>query len=279
VPQPAAGSGGQIVADRLTFTYDDGTPALRDISLSIPQGQFLVLAGPNGSGKTTFAKHLNGLLKPTSGRVLVSGQDTRPLRVPQLARTVGYVFQNPDHQIFAATVREEIAFGLRLQGLPKDEVEERVSEALSGTALTGVAELPPATLSLGQRRLVTLASVLAARPAILVLDEPTGGLDWRSRQDLMDRVTAFNAANGTVILITHDVRLIAEYPARVVILRSGSILFDGLPASLFVDRRVLAEARLTVPPVIRVAQRLAATAGPVGTLSGVRTAAELADVL
>lgn len=268
-----------IVAEHLVFTYDDGTPALRDISLSIPPRQFLVLAGPNGSGKTTFAKHLNGLLKPTSGRVTIAGQDTRPIRVAQLARTVGYVFQNPDHQIFAPTVREEIAFGLRLQGLPHDEVEGRVSQALNSGGLAEVADLPPATLSLGQRRLVTLLAVLVRQPGLLVLDEPTGGLDWRSRQDLMNRVAGFNAGGGTVILITHDVRVISEYAQRVVVLKFGRILFDGAPVLLFADKTVLAEARLTVPPAVRVAQRLAASDAALSALAGIRNASELADVL
>jgi energy-coupling factor transport system ATP-binding protein len=270
---------GQVVVDHLIFAYGDGTPALRDVSLSIPSGQFLVLAGPNGSGKTTLAKHLNGLLRPSAGRVMVAGQDTRTLRVPQLARIVGYVFQNPDHQIFAPTVREEIAFGLRLQGLGQDEVDRRVDEGLRRGALSEVADLPPATLGSGQRRLVTLAAVLATRPTILVLDEPTGGLDWRSRQDLMDRVSEFNSAGGTVILITHDVRAISECAGRTIVLRSGRILFDGPPAALFANRGVLAEARLTVPPAVRVAQRLVASGAVPGSLAGIRNAAELADVL
>ncbi len=278
-PVPEGNNEAEIVADRLTFAYDDATPALCDVSLSIPGGQFLALAGPNGSGKTTFAKHLNGLLKPSSGRVLVAGQDTRSLRVPQLARIVGYVFQNPDHQIFAATVREEIEFGLRLQGLAAPEVERRVDEALESGGLGSVADQPPATLSLGQRRQVTLASVLATRPAILVLDEPTGGLDARTRLDLMDRVVRFNRDGGTVVLITHDVRLMAEYAGRVVVLRSGRVLFDGTPAALFANRAVLSQARLTVPPVIRVAQRLAALDPSLGPLDTVRSAAELVDVL
>ncbi len=252
---------------------------MRDVSLAVPAGQFLVFAGPNGSGKTTLAKHFNGLLKPSSGRVVVGGQDTAPLRVAQLARLVGYVFQNPDHQIFAATVREELAFGLRLQGLPGEEVERRVAQALADAGLTPLAGQPPATLSLGQRRLVTLASILAARPQILVLDEPTGGLDWRSRQDLMDRVTRFNATGGAVVLITHDVRLIAEYAARVVVLHSGRVLFDGAPVALFANRPVLAEARLTVPPAVRVAQRLAALGGRYAALAAVRNTAELVDGL
>ncbi len=238
-------------------------------------GEFVVLAGPNGSGKTTLAKHLNGLLKPSVGRVLVAGQDTAVLRVPQLARSVGYLFQNPDHQIFAPTVSEEIAFGLRLQGLGAEEVAERVAGAMAAHDLTACADLPPATLSLGQRRQVTLAAVLAARPKILVLDEPTGGLDWRSRHELMARVQAFHTAGGTVILITHDVRLMAEHAGRVIVMHAGRVLFDGSPVDLFGQRQVLTVARLTVPPVVRLAQRLA----PFGVPPSVRTVAELADVL
>jgi energy-coupling factor transport system ATP-binding protein len=266
-----------IRVDRLAYTYEDGSVALQGVSLVIPPGQFMVLAGPNGSGKTTLTKHFNGLLKPSAGQVFVAGGDTRPLRVAQLARTVGYVFQNPDHQIFAGTVREEIAFGLRLQGLAAAEVERRTDAALALVGLQDVDTLPPATLSLGQRKLVTLAAVLAVQPAILVLDEPTGGLDWRSRQELMERVAVFNAEGGTVVLITHDVRLIAEYARRVVVLRSGTIAFDGSPDALFTNRTILAHARLTVPPVVRVAQRLADLSGA-AVLSGIRHAAELADV-
>lgn len=265
----------QIVIEQLGFTYPDGTGALRGVDLSVQAGEFVVLAGPNGSGKTTLAKHLNGLLKPTAGRVLVAGQDTAALRVPQLARSVGYLFQNPDHQIFAPTVREEIAFGLHLQGLPADEVAERVDAEMAAHDLTVCADLPPATLSLGQRRQVTLAAVLAVRPKILVLDEPTGGLDWRSRYELMARVAAFSREGGTVILITHDVRLIAEHAGRVIVMHTGRVLFDGTPAALFGRRKVLTAARLTVPPVVRLAQRLA----PFGVPSSIRTVAELADVL
>jgi energy-coupling factor transporter ATP-binding protein EcfA2 len=274
-PAPPAPDEAVISAERVTFTYDDGTVALRGVTLAVPRGQFLALAGPNGSGKSTLAKHLNGLLKPAAGRLRIAGADTAPLRVAQLARRVGYVFQNPDHQIFAPTVREELAFGLRLQGLPAAAVEQRVNEALTLHDLAGCADLPPATLSLGQRRQVSLAAVLATQPEILVLDEPTGGLDWRSREEMMRRVARFNAAGGTVILITHDVRLIAEYAQRVVVLRAGQVMFDGTPTTLFAERTVLAAAQLTVPPILRLAQRLV----PESLALPVRTASELIDVL
>lgn len=264
-----------LAVERLSFTYRDGSVALRDVSLSIPEGQFLILAGPNGSGKTTLAKHFNGLLKPTSGRVQVCGQDTARSRVSQLARFVGYVFQNPDHQIFAPSVREEVAFGLQLQGLPEAEIERRVAEGLARSGLAPYATLPPATLSLGHRRQVTLAAVLATQPRILVLDEPTGGLDWLSREELMAQVHAFHSGGGTVILITHDVRLIAERGERVVVLDRGQVRFDGSAADLFGLRDLLVHAQLVAPPIVRLAQRLA----PLGVPPTLRTVKELLDVL
>ena len=150
----------QLAFEQVSFNYPDGTAALRDVSLAVAAGEFVALLGANGSGKTTLAKHLNGLLKPTGGGVRVNGRDTRPLRVAELARQVGYVFQNPDHQIFAATVEEEIAFGLRLQGLSQAEVAERGKLGLAAFALTPHRGSPPALLGWGQRRQVAMAAVL-----------------------------------------------------------------------------------------------------------------------
>ncbi|MGQ9490767.1 MAG: ABC transporter ATP-binding protein [Anaerolineae bacterium] len=250
-------SGPLISLEDVTYAYPDGTSALRGITWAIQPGEFVALVGPNGSGKTTLAKLLNGLLKPTSGQVKVAGRDTRAARVPELARTVGHVFQNPDHQIFAATVAEEVAFGLRLQGLPPGQVARRVAEALSQFRLEGHAHLPPALLGSSQRRQVALAAVLAARPQILVLDEPSGGLDGQSLQELMAGVVAFHQQGGAVLLITHDMRLVAEYAEHVAVLLAGQLLFEGSPDALFRNREVLRRAHLAVPPVVRLAQRLA----------------------
>ena len=264
--------GPQLALEQVSFSYLDGTAALRDISLAVAAGEFVALLGANGSGKTTLAKHLNGLLKPTSGCVRVNGRDTRPLRVAELARTVGYVFQNPDHQIFAATVEEEIAFGLRLQGLSQAEVAERVNWALAAFALTPYRELPPALLGWGQRRQVAMAAVLATRPQVLVLDEPTGGLDARSRDALMAAVTTFNRSGGTVILITHNMRLVAEYASRAVVMAGGQVVFDAAPRALFERREILARAKLAAPAVVRLGQRLA----PFGLKAGILSCAEFA---
>jgi energy-coupling factor transport system ATP-binding protein len=262
----------QLAFEQVWFNYPDGTPALRDVSLSVAAGEFVALLGANGSGKTTLAKHLNGLLKPTGGGVRVNGRDTRPLRVAELARTVGYVFQNPDHQIFAATVEEEIAFGLRLQGLSQAEVAERVNWALAAFALTPYRELPPALLGWGQRRQVAMAAVLATRPQALVLDEPTGGLDARSRDALMAAVTTFNRSGGTVILITHNMPLVAEYASRAVVMAGGQVVFDAAPRALFERREILARAKLAAPAVVRLGQRLA----PFGLRAGILSCADFA---
>jgi energy-coupling factor transport system ATP-binding protein len=257
----------QLAIEQVSFDYPDGTPALRDVSLSVAAGEFVALLGANGSGKTTLAKHLNGLLKPTRGYVRVNGRDTRPARVAELARQVGYVFQNPDHQIFAATVEDEIAFGPRLQSLSPAEVTERVNWALAMFNLGAYREMPPALLGWGQRRQVAMAAVLATKPQLLVLDEPTGGLDTRSRDDLMAVVTIFNRSGGTVILITHNMRLVAEVASRAVVMSGGRVAFDGAPRDLFERRDILTRAKLAVPSVVRLGQRLAAFGLAAGVLS------------
>lgn len=255
-PRSAAPSESQIVLQDVTFAYPDGTTVLRGVSLTVGRGEFLALMGPNGSGKTTLAKHLNGLLKPASGRVLIAGRDTAGMRVAELARKVGYVFQNPDHQIFAATVEEEIAFGLRLQGVTGEALSQRVSTAMAQFGLTRYQRFPPAVLGSGERRLVALAAVMATGPDILILDEPTGGLDRRSRQELMAAVVAYHRAGHTVILIAHDMRLVAEHATRAAVMLEGRVLFDGPPVELFRQRDVLRRARLAVPPAVRLSQRL-----------------------
>jgi energy-coupling factor transport system ATP-binding protein len=229
--------------------------------------------GPNGSGKTTLAKHLNGLLKPTQGRVLVELRDTRSTRIAELARLVGYAFQNPDHQIFAPTVQDEVAFGPRTQELPLPIVTQRVAEALDRFRLDSCADLPPALLGFGQRRQVALAATIAGQPKILILDEPTGGLDWRSQQEFIEIIASFNALGRTVVLITHDMRLVAEYATRTIVLLDGERLFDGTPRQLFARTEILERAGLELPPVARLARRLAEYGMPSDTLTPAEFAA------
>lgn len=254
--RPATEEPSLVAFEQVSYSYPDGTCGLDRVDFAVERGEFVALVGPNGSGKTTLAKHINGLLKPLRGTVRVEGLDTREARIPALARVAGYVFQNPDHQIFAPTVYEEIAFSLRLQGLPPDEIGRRVAATLSAHGLADFAETAPALLGSGQRRKVSLAAVLATHPQLLILDEPTGGLDRISRAEMMEDVDSFRAAGGTVVLITHDMRLVAGYARRVAVLAEGRIIFDGGPGELFAQRDVLRRAGLVAPPVVRIAQRL-----------------------
>ena len=216
-----------IVADHLTHRYGVGDPdapaALDDVTVAIPRGAFVGLIGANGSGKTTFARHLNGLLRPTSGRVIVDGLDTHGQSVGRLARHVGYVFQNPDHQIFCASTREEIAFGARALGRPPKEVDQAVDRMLQLFDLADKADISPATLGYGDRRSVALASVLAQGTDVLVLDEPTAGLDRRRGDRLLAAVDGLNRMGVTVVMISHDMRAVAEHCTHVMRLDHGRL--------------------------------------------------------
>lgn len=256
-----------IVIEGLTHHYEEGVPALNGVDLTVPSGAFLAVIGRNGSGNTTLVKHLNGLLKPTSGRVCVHGLDTRQESVAALARMVGYVFQNPDHQIFCDTVREEIAFGPRNLGLEAAEIDARVQDALAAFDLTAYAGAPPAILGWGLRRKVSVAAVAVMRPRVLVLDEPTAGLDRRSVDGLMAHVTRLNAAGSTVILVTHDMRLVAEYARQVVVMHAGRPLASGEPRQVFGDDDALALAHLAPPQVTQLARRLGAYGIPPDALT------------
>jgi energy-coupling factor transporter ATP-binding protein EcfA2 len=245
-----------IQVENLHYRYDDDPPALAGINLSAEAGDFLAVVGQNGSGKTTLVKHFNGLLRPTHGRVLVLGQDTAGQSVGQLARKVGYLFQNPDHQIFAPTVWTEVAFGPRNLGFSEGEAADRTTEALALFGLTDQADIPPAVLGYGLRRKVTLAAVWAMRPQILVLDEPTAGLDWRGTRTLMEAITDLNSQDHTIVLVTHDMKLVAEFAAQVLVLSQGQILAYGPTRQVFQQEAILQKAFLAPPPITALARRM-----------------------
>ena len=241
----------------LWFWYQDPHEiVLRGIDLSVPRGQFVALVGANGSGKTTLVKHLNGLLRPRRGRLCVVGQDTAPCSVGELARQVGYLFQHPEQQIFSASVRQEVAFGPRNLGLSAAEVDRRVDAALIRFDLAAIADAPPAILSYGLRRRVTLASLAAMDPPVLVLDEPTVGLDAPGLRETLNWLAELQARDHTILLVTHDMALVTEHAERAVVLHQGQILADGRPAELFRQADLLARASLTPPPVMALAQAL-----------------------
>jgi energy-coupling factor transport system ATP-binding protein len=224
--------------------------------LGIREGEFIAILGQNGSGKTTLAKHFNGLLKPTSGRALVQGRPSTEHSHRELARLVGYVFQNPDHQIFARTVREEVGFGLAMQGENPKAVEKRVAEALEAVGLAGYEHKVPFTLTKGERQRVAVASVLAVSPQVIILDEPTTGLDYHHQRNTMELLKRLNKRGHTIIMITHSMWVAAEYAERIVILKEGRILADGPTRAVFADEARLAEASLRPPSLVQLSNWL-----------------------
>lgn len=245
-----------LTLDSLSYAYDGTQAALNGIDLTIGAGEFVAIVGQNGSGKTTLVKHLNGLLRPTQGRVLLNGADIAATPVAALARTVGYVFQNPDHMIFSATVREEVAAGPRNLGLPEAEIAARTTAALRQFGLLPFAETQPALLGFGLRRKVSIAAVVAMQTAVLVLDEPTSGLDQRSTDELMAILTDLNRQGRTIVLITHDMRLIADHVPRCVVLHNGRLLADAPTRHIFQQPALLQQTQLEPPPVAQLGQRL-----------------------
>ncbi|RLG48789.1 MAG: ABC transporter ATP-binding protein [Thermoproteota archaeon] len=248
-----------VRVESIRYVYPDGTVGLEEASLTIEEGEFLAFIGQNGSGKTTLAKNIAGLLKPTEGRVLVYGQDTREVPMSKMATLVGYIFQNPDHQLFNQTVYDEIAYGPRNLKLPEDEVEERVREAMEIVGLPeSFREGHPFFLTRGLRQRVAIASILAMRPRVIIVDEPTTGQDFRQSIDIMDFLLKLNREHGhTIVIITHDMPIVAKYAQRTVVMAWGRILLDGPTRWVFSQVEVLAEAHIKPPQVTRLAQRLA----------------------
>ncbi len=250
-----------VEVQAVTFAYDRAAPALNALSLTVPAGQFVALVGPNGGGKSTLARHLIGLLRPQRGSITINGSPAATHAVGELARTVGYVFQNPDRQLFAPSVREEVAYGARNLGLRGTALDERVEDALAAFDLQSAASMPPAVLGYGLRRLTTLASVWAMQPAIWVLDEPTTGLDARLVALLLARLHTLHAAGRTILLITHDLKLAAQ-AERIVALSQGEVALDGPPAVVLADEAPLTALALRPPPVTRLSARLATRGFP-----------------
>ena len=215
----------------LTHTFPDGTTALENVDLDLNSGEFMVLAGANGSGKTVLMRHLNGLARPTAGEVRLDGRSV-PADPVRARRRVGLVFQDADAQIVGQTVARDAAFGPENLKLPRDEIRRRVRAALEATGLVGFDERRPHTLSGGEKRRLTVAGVLAMEPEVLVLDEPFTGLDWPGCADLITVLDRLHAAGTTILLITHDLVKILAHADRLVLLEQGRIRGDGTPEEL-----------------------------------------------
>lgn len=228
----------------LRYCYPDGRPALEGVDLRVTDGERVAVLGPNGAGKTTLVLHLNGILTPTDGRVVVDGLVATKANLAEIRRRVGVVFQDPDDQLFMPSVRQDVAFGPANLGLRGEELDQRVHEALDAVGMTEVAERPPHHLSAGQRRRVALATVLAMHPSIVVFDEPSADLDPFARRELADIVRGLQL---TTLVVTHDLLYAAELCERSVIMDEGRVAADGPTHELLADAELLAAHRLEIP--------------------------------
>lgn len=228
----------------VSYAYPGGSPALRGLDLHVHSGERVALLGPNGAGKTTLVLHLNGILTPSSGSVTISGLTVSRHTLPEIRRRVGIVFQDPDDQLFMPTVRDDVAFGPANLGLRGSDLASRVQEAMTAVDVQALADRPPHHLSFGQRRRVAIATVLAMRPEILVLDEPSSNLDPASRRELADILESLDV---TVLMVTHDLPYAAQLCERSVILSQGRVVADGATATLLGDAELMNAHRLELP--------------------------------
>ena len=237
-----------VEVEGLSYRYPDGTPALRDINMRVTAGETVGIIGPNGAGKTTLLLHLNGVRRPTAGAVRVLGREVTARNAREVRSEVGLVFENPDHQLFMPTVFEDVAFGPLNQGVGREELGEIVGEALSKVGMEGSEQRPPHHLSLGERRRVALATVLAMKPRILVLDEPLAGLDPRGRRELMELIASLP---GTKVIASHDLEMVLRLCGSVFVLDGGQIVAEGPTARLLSNQALMENHGLEVPASLR----------------------------
>ncbi len=272
-----------LTVDHVSYIYDPDAPlsrkALDDISLTIPEGQFIGIIGHTGSGKSTLMQHLNGLVRATSGHIYFNGKDidVKGYDKKELRSKVGLVFQYPEHQLFEVDVFSDVCFGPRNLGLDKEEVERRAREALTRVGLPEeLYDQSPFELSGGQKRRVAIAGVLAMQPEILILDEPTAGLDPKGRREILDQIKLLQTqTHMTILLVSHSMEDVAEYVDRIIVMNQGKILFDDVPQEVFKRYRDLEEIGLGAPQVTYILHTLQESGLPVDT--AITTIQEAAD--
>lgn len=243
----------EVDVQGVSFTYDDGTEALAGIDFRVEEGEFVAVLGSNGSGKTTLIQLLVGLLKAKSGRIAIGGREIGSLTAEELYQRVGLVFQNPNDQLFAATVEEDCAFGPRNLNLPETEVQRRVTEALAAVMALPLRGRAIHHLSFGEQKRVSLAGVLAMQPAVLILDEPTAGLDPAGEAQMMQLLKNLNRDNGmTVVLATHSVDMLPLFASRIYVLDRGRVLQEGPAEEIFCHQEMIVRAKLRLPYVSRL---------------------------
>lgn len=242
----------------IAYHYPDGTEALKNVDFKASAGKIVALLGPNGAGKSTLFLHFNGILKPSAGKVIVNGKPVQYDKkgLMNVRQNVGIVFQNPDDQLFAPTVVEDVAFGPMNLGLSKEEVEERVKESLKRVGMDGFEKKPPHHLSGGQKKRVAIAGILAMKPKIMVLDEPTSGLDPKGASQILRILYELNKEGMTIIISTHDVDLVPLYAYQVYIISKGEIIKEGNPQEVFGDVKTIRKANLRLPRIAHLMEIL-----------------------
>ncbi len=238
-----------IKIENLYFTYPNGKKILHGIDWEIEEGEFIAIMGENGGGKTTLIKHLNGLLKPSHGKVLIDGTDTKKSSVASLSKKIGLVFQNPEHQLFCETAKDEVLFSLKNFGFNENIAEKRTKKILEILNLTRYSDISPFMLSGGERKRLALASVLAWDPKYIILDEPTIGQDHEQKSKLGNFIKQLNSQGKTVIIVTHDVEFVAETKPKIVLLSRGKIIATGSCTDILTDKKILDEASLMMPQI------------------------------
>jgi energy-coupling factor transport system ATP-binding protein len=252
--QPSQGAEA-VSLEQVSYSYG-GPASVCEISLQVQQGEFVAILGPNGSGKTTLCKLMIGLLTPQHGRVKVNGRDVATMRVAELASQIGYLYQNPDSQIFADTVFDEIAFGPRNLERSREDMERLVASALETTELLGLEHADPFSLTRGQRQRVALAAILACEPGIIVFDEPTTGLDAPQQEAMMQLLRKFQAQGHSVIVVTHNTEMAMRYAERLILLREGSVVADGPTHEIVADNAAMKAAGQYIPETVAISYAL-----------------------
>jgi energy-coupling factor transport system ATP-binding protein len=247
----------EIVVENLYFKYPEASDyVLKNINLRIGEGESVAILGENGAGKTTLAKNLNGLLKPVEGSVKIDGVDTRSLSVAKMARRIGFVNHNPEHQFFAETVEDEVRFGLRNFGFPEEEIERSVQEALGSFGLEEYRRKNPFQLSGGEKKRLAIASIMVWHPEALIIDEPTIGMDYAQRLNIQGILRNLVSENRSIIVITHDVDFAANICRRAIVLSRGEIIGDGVLRKLLSDRELVERASLKKPFLVELEEEL-----------------------
>lgn len=238
-----------IRTESLVHTYPAGVTALKGVSLEIERNDVISIIGQNGSGKTTLVRHFNGLLRPSSGKVFVNGEDTAGRSVSAMSRQVGYVFQNPNHQIFCTTVKDELEVAPKNYGFSPAETEENIRRVAELMNLEDILPLHPLTLDYTTKKIITIASVLVYKPPVIILDEPTGGLDQPGRE-MLSRIISLSREEGcTVIIISHDMDYVAENSRRIIVMAEGEVIKNGAPSQIFNDPESMKKAQIEPPQI------------------------------